>query len=256
MKRYIIANWKMNPQSLAEAEELLASMDEQLAAGPEQTERSIVICPPFVFLEDVGRMLKTSRLGGYAELGSQDIALADSGAWTGEISGPMLRRLGVSYVIIGHSERRWKLGESDEMVNKKLKTSLANELTPIVCIGERERNPGFKDFITRQIAATFDGISQEQRSRCLVAYEPVWAISTNPGARPDRPEDTLESISAIREALGQETRILYGGSVNSKNAGDFLSLQELAGVLVGSASVDKEEFAKIIGPARSLIESS
>lgn len=246
MKKYIIANWKMNPQSWAEAEELLSSLDEHLQSIPKKIDRSLVICPPFVFLEDVGRMLKTSRLGSYAELGSQDIALADSGAWTGEISGPMLRRLDVSYVIIGHSERRWKIGETDAVINKKLKTALANEITPIVCIGERERDANFKEFLKQQIEATFADVPQDQRSRCLIAYEPVWAISTNPGARPDNPENTLESIALIKEVLGADTRVLYGGSVNSQNAKDFLSLKELTGVLVGSASVNKEEFSEIL----------
>ncbi len=245
-KKYIVANWKMNPQSIAEAEEILAFIDEHLEdRGPIQ-DQSLVICPPFVFIEDVGRMLKTSRLGKYAELGSQDIALADSGAWTGEVSGPMLKRLGVRYAIVGHSERRSKLGETDEIVNKKLKTVLSNELTPIVCIGERERDAGFKDFIKKQIAGTFDGISDDEKYKCLIAYEPVWAISTNPDAKPDKPEDTLQAVAVIKEALGFQTHILYGGSVNPDNAKDFLSLGELSGVLVGSASVKKEEFVEIL----------
>lgn len=245
-KKYIIANWKMNPQSVAEAEEILAFIDEHLEDQGRSQDQSLVICPPFVFIEDVGRMLKTSRLGKYAELGAQDIALADSGAWTGEVSGPMLKRLGVRYVIIGHSERRWKLDETDEIVNKKLRTVLSNELTPIVCIGELERNAGFKDFIKQQIEATFAELSDTDKRKCLIAYEPVWAISTNPNARPDKPEDTLEAVAVIKEALGADTHVLYGGSVNSQNAKDFLSLSEIDGILVGSASVKKEEFAHIL----------
>jgi triosephosphate isomerase len=243
-KKYIIANWKMNPQSVAEAEGILAYIDEHLDG--KNAEQSLVICPPFVFLEDVSRMLKTSHLSQYAELGAQDIALADSGAWTGEVSGPMLRRLGVSYVIIGHSERRWKIGESDEIVNKKLKTTLKNELTPIVCIGEKERDIDFKEFLKQQIEATFAGLSDDERRKCIVAYEPVWAISTNPGARSDKPEDTLEAVAVIKECFGPDTKVLYGGSVNAGNAKDFLSLDQISGVLVGSASVKKEEFIQIL----------
>ncbi len=236
----------MSPQSVAEAEEILAFIDEHLEDKGRSQDQSIVICPPFVFIEDVGRMLKTSRLSKYAELGSQDIALADSGAWTGEVSGPMLKRLGVRYVIIGHSERRWKLDETDDVVNKKLKTALLNELTPIVCIGERERNETFKDFIKNQILATFDGLSDDEKGKCLIAYEPVWAISTNPDARPDKPEDTLQAVAIIKETLGSSAHVLYGGSINASNAKSFLSLEEIDGVLVGSASVKREEFVEIL----------
>ncbi len=236
----------MNPQSIAEAEEILAFIDEHLEDKGRSQDQTLVICPPFVFIEDVGRMLKTSRLGKYAELGSQDIALADSGAWTGEVSGPMLKRLGVRYTIIGHSERRWKLDEDNETVNKKLKTALSNELIPIVCIGERERGEGFREFIKQQIEETFEGLSDNEKRKCLIAYEPVWAISTNPGARPDKPEDALGAVSIIKEALGPDIHVLYGGSVNEDNAKDYLSLNEIDGVLVGSASVKKEEFVQIL----------
>lgn len=245
-KKYIVANWKMNPQSMAEAEDILAYIDEHLKSETENKERSLIICPPFVFLDDVSKILNTSRLAQQAELGAQDIALADSGAWTGEVSGPMLKRLGVKYVIVGHSERRWKMGESDEIVNKKLKTILANEFTPIVCVGERERDAGFKDFLKNQIKATFAGLSADEIGKCLIAYEPVWAISSNPNARPDKPEDTLEAVAVIKEALGPDTLVLYGGSVNATNVKDFISLNQIAGVLVGGASVKKEEFVQIL----------
>ena len=254
-KKYIVANWKMNPQSVAEAEDILAYIDEHLGrSSVNQNRISLVICPPFVFLDDVSKMLQTSFLAQRAELGAQDIALADSGGWTGEVSGPMLKRLGVKYVIVGHSERRWKIGESDEVVNKKLKTILANEFTPIVCVGERERDGHFKEFLQNQIKATFAGLSVDDIGKCLIAYEPVWAISTNPNAQPDTPESALESIKIIQDVLTVncklETRnlppVLYGGSVNEENAKSFLSLDEIAGVLVGGASVRKEEFVQIL----------
>ncbi len=268
-KKYIIANWKMNPTTLAEAEDLLAYIDDHLKTDSKDNEQSLVICPPFVFLEDVSRIISTSRLAQHAELGAQDIALADSGAWTGEVSGHMLKRLGVQYVIIGHSERRWKIGESDDVVNKKLKTSLANDLTPIVCIGERTRqnsvspNLGgqdgdWQDFIRNQVTATFAGLTADDIGKCLIAYEPVWAISSNPDAKPDSPESALESISVIQEFLVKNFKLeiknlafLYGGSVTDKNARDFLSHDQISGVLVGGASLNKEEFVQILNFSNS-----
>lgn len=254
VKKYIVANWKMAPASIAEAEDILAYIDEHLKNETKSKENSLVICPPFVFLNDVSKILSSSRLAVQAELGAQDIGLTDAGAWTGEVSGPMLKRLGVKYVIVGHSERRWKMGETDEIVNKKLKTILANELTPIVCVGERERDNDFKEFLQNQIKATFMGLSADDIGKCLIAYEPVWAISSNPDAHPDTSESALESIKIIQDILTVncklETRnlppFLYGGSVTSKNAKDFLSLNQIAGVLVGGASVKKEEFVEIL----------
>jgi len=256
MKKYIIANWKNHPDSVAEAEDILAYIDEHLKNESSPEDESLIICPPFVFLDDVSKILKTSRLAQQVELGAQDIALADSGAWTGEVSGPMLKRLGVEYVIVGHSERRWNAGggESDEVVNKKLKTILVNEFTPIVCVGERERDSEFKVFLKNQVEATFAGLSADEIGKCLIAYEPVWAISSNPDAHPDTPESALESIAVIREVLTVNCKLetvnlppfLYGGSVTASNVKDFISLNQIAGVLVGGASVKKEEFVEIL----------
>ncbi len=254
MKKYIVANWKMNPQSVAQAEDILSYIDEHLAGESDNDNRSLVICPPFVFLDDVSRILKTSSLSEKVELGAQDIALADSGAWTGEVSGRMLKRFGVRYVIVGHSERRWKIGESDEIVNKKIKTILANEMTPIVCIGEKEKDGKEKDFLEKQIKATFDSLSIDEVGKCMVAYEPVWAISTNPNSMPDSPESALGSIKIIQDCLIENLKLkienlpmmLYGGSITELNAKAFLSINEIAGVLVGGASVKKEEFVQIL----------
>src|SRR3989338_1867184 len=127
-KKYIVANWKMNPQTWAEAEQILDFVDEYIGSLNEK-EFTLVFCAPFVFLEEVAKYLDTSHLAHQAFLGAEDIATEDSGALTGEVSGPMLRKLGVRYVIIGHSERRWKLGESNDIVNKKLKAALRNEMT-------------------------------------------------------------------------------------------------------------------------------
>jgi triosephosphate isomerase len=249
-KKIIAANWKMNPATLAEAQEILERADEYLGTLDDK-EFTLVFCPPFVFLEEVGKFLGTSRLSGQAFLGAQDIAVDDSGALTGEVSGPMLARLGARYVITGHSERRWKLGESNEVVNQKVKAALRNELTPIVCIGERVRDNNFKDFLKDQVSATFAGLSREDIKKCIIAYEPVWAISSNPGAVPDDPESAAESISIIKEFA--DTTFLYGGSVNSGNVRNFLSKDEVSGVLIGSASVNKDEFVKILSVVQEII---
>ena len=264
-KKLIIANWKNHPDSLAEAEQILDSVDEYLGFLSETENFGLVFCPPFVFTEEVGKILKTSHLVHQAELGAQDIstpmsevgeptkvsALNDNGALTGEVSGSMLEKLGVRYVIVGHSERRWKLGESDEIVNKKLKAVLRNEMTPIVCLGERVRDDNFKEFLKEQVEKTFAGLSRDELEKCIIAYEPVWAISTNPDARPDTPESALESIKVIRDFLNTKYSILntvylYGGSVTSKNVVDFIEQKEIGGVLIGGASVNKEEFVKIL----------
>jgi len=282
-KKLIVANWKNHPDSLVEAEQILDSVDEYLGSLDEK-EFSLIFCPPFVFTEEVGKILKTSHLIHQAELGAQDISADNNSSMTGEVSGPMLRKLGVRYVIVGHSERRWKLGESDEVVNKKLKTVLRNAMIPIVCIGERTRDKSFKDFLKEQTLNTFVGLSPAEVERCIIAYEPVWAISTNPNARPDTPESALESISVIQDVLNTKylilnTRFLYGGSITSINARDFLgnagidpvvdfsnarqksgqkpkAIEKFTtgfdGVLVGGASVNKEEFVKILAIASRL----
>ncbi len=255
-KKFIVSNWKNHPDSLIEAEQILDSVDEYLGSL-EREEFSLVFCPPFVFTEEVGKILKTSHLIHQSELGAQDISIDDEVALTGEVSGPMLKKLSVRYVIVGHSERRWKLGESDEIVNKKLKAVLRNEMVPIVCVGEKTRDSSFKNFIKNQVEATFVGLSTDEVARCIIAYEPVWAISTTPGSRPDTPESALESISIIQDFLrstlhAPRSTFLYGGSVTSANARAFLGNEGFDGVLVGGASVKKEEFIKILSIAAKL----
>ena len=253
MKKYIVSNWKMLPTSWAEAEQILDFINDHLESRNEK-ELSLIICPPFVFLEEVGKILKTSHLEHEALLGAQDIFWEDSGADTGEISGPMLNKLGVRYVIIGHSERRWKLDESGEVVNKKLKAALRNEIIPIVCLGEKVRDESFKEFLKQQVKSTFVGLSPDEIGKCLIAYEPIWAISSNLDAHPDTPESALESIKIIADSLIENwklkienlPKVLYGGSVTSKNVAEFIEQEEIGGVLVGGASVDKEEFIKIL----------
>lgn len=259
-KKLIVANWKSHPDSLAEAREILESANGYLETLGESRELSLVFCPPAVFTEEASKFLGMSHFEHEAFLGAQDISTDDKTTLTGEITGIMLKKLGVRYVIVGHSERRWKLGEDDNIVNQKLKTALLNEITPIVCIGERVRDDAFKSVLEDQCSKTFKGISADEIGRCVIAYEPVWAISTNPGARPDTPESALESVGVIRDFLIKNYKlkienlplVLYGGSISSKNLADFLKESAINGVLVGGASVKKEEFVKILQIAASL----
>ncbi len=252
MKKLVVANWKMNPRTLAEAQDIVAKIDEHvrgLGSGAQQLD--VVVCPPFVFLEDVSSILGEGMLSGVAMLGAQDIAARDDAAQTGEVSGPQLAKLGVRYVIVGHSDRRYKLGESDEMVNAKLQAALRNGLVPIVCVGERSRDGAWQDALKAQVAATLRGLTPGQVSQCLIAYEPVWAISTSPDARPDTPAGAVLSMELIREALADHFDVaqhafLYGGSVTPTNAQDFLERSEIGGVLVGGASVRPEDFCTIL----------
>ena len=241
MKKLIVSNWKNLPKTLAEAEEILEYINEYLESLGETKEFSLVFCPPFVFLEEVGKILATSHLEHEASLGAQDMA-------------ENLKKINVRYVIVGHSDRRWGLGESDKIVNEKLKLVLQNEMIPVVCLGERTREGDYKSFLENQTLKTFDGINADDMAKCIIAYEPVWAISTELNAKPDTPESALESMAVIKKILLEAfdfglltlPRMLYGGSVTSKNVRDFIAHDEIGGVLVGGASVDKEEFVEIL----------
>jgi len=238
MKPLIIANWKMNPQELKEAKRLFNFVKR----GIKKIKNvEIVICPPFVYLPN---LLIPKTYNQNPKLGAQDVFWEEKGAFTGEISAKMLKNLGCEYVIVGHSERR-KLGETDEMINKKLKAALKAKLKPILCIGEteRERKEG-KTFkvLKAQLKATLKNISNAklQTSNLVLAYEPVWAIGTG---NPCRPEDATKVLFFLRKFT--KVPILYGGSVNSKNAKDYIKVG-FDGLLVGGASLDSKEFIEII----------
>lgn len=228
MKKLVVANWKANPATVAEAEDILAATDEYLAGV--STPPDLVFCPPFVFLTDVLSRLGEGRLVAAAALGAQDIAASDDRAQTGEVSGAQLKALGVRYVIVGHSERRAKLGEPDDVVHAKLLAALRHGITPILCVEE----PG-------QLESAVGGLEAREVAGIVIAYEPSWAISTNPGARPDTPDNAVASSAFIR---GTGARILYGGSVTPDNARGFL--EHFDGVLVGGASVRKADFTAIL----------
>ena len=233
MKKLIIANWKELPNTWAQAEELLDFLGEQLSVEISD-KADIVLCPPSKYIAQVSEIIQKELLSELVELGAQDIGADSDGD---------LKNLGVKYVIIGHSSRR--VFESDEIVNQKLKTALKEGLTPIVCIGETARDENFETFLKDQFSATFAGLSADEVGKCFIAYEPVWAISTNPSAKPDSPDETRKAL-AVLAPLAPTSPFLYGGSVNKNNAKGFLSMPEILGVLIGGASVRKEEFVEIL----------
>ncbi|MCX6721300.1 MAG: triose-phosphate isomerase [Candidatus Staskawiczbacteria bacterium] len=233
MKNLIAGNWKMNPNSKKEAQELFDAVKK----GIKDVASEVVICPPDLFL---------SSLKGSA-LGAQNIFWEEKGAFTGEISAVMLKDLGVEYVIIGHSERRKYFGETDETVNKKIKKALEVGLKIIFCVGEtaEEREQGeTQEVLQRQIQQGLKDVVDIDNIN--VAYEPVWAIGTGNNCSV---EETKESIDFIRKFVKPETIIIYGGSVKSENSGAYIKQAGANGLLVGGASLDAEEFLKIVKSA-------
>ena len=247
--KLIVANWKNHPDTLAEAEGILEFANNYLESLGDKKEFSLVFCPPFVFTEEVAKKLKMSHLEHNAELGAQDIANDDKLTLTGEISGLMLQKLGVRYVIIGHSERRWKLNESNEVVNKKLKSVLINEMIPIVCIGEREKNEDYKKFLENQISETFQGLTANEVGKCIIAYEPVWAIGTGKVATDEQAQEVhkyiRQRIADRNPVIAEKVQILYGGSVKPDNAKGLFAMPDIDGGLVGGASLDAKGFLQI-----------
>jgi triosephosphate isomerase len=240
---FVAGNWKMNTTA-TEAEQLVFEMLEKLdrIEGVEK-----VLCPPFVSLVAVNMMLRGSSI----KLGAQNMHFETEGAYTGEISPPMLSEL-CEFVILGHSERRWYFGETDEIVNKKVKAALANKLQPILCVGERlaENEAGkTEEVVNRQVTAALNSI--EPVSNLVIAYEPVWAIGTGKAASGEQAAATIQFIRGVlaklwNKSIAQDLRILYGGSVNSANIAEFISYPEIDGALVGGASLKAEEFVSIV----------
>ncbi|QQG45836.1 MAG: triose-phosphate isomerase [Candidatus Niyogibacteria bacterium] len=228
-KKIIIANWKMNPQNSEQA----ASLFKKIVLGVKKSRKSkVVVAPPFVFLPAL------QKIGGL-DLAAQDVFWKDEGAYTGEISPKMLKNVGVSYVIVGHSERREFLGETDEMINRKVKAALSAGLKTVL------------NFVKDELRSDLEGVSQRFAKNLIIAYEPLWAIGTGNAAEPD---DIFEMATYIRrnifDILGKkaayETPILYGGSVDRKNAEAFLRARGVGGLLVGGASLLSKEFIDIV----------
>lgn len=245
---FVAGNWKMNTAA-TEAERLVLEMLEKLdrIEGVEK-----VLCPPFVSLVAVSMMLQGSSI----KLGAQNMYFEAKGAYTGEISPLMLREL-CEFVILGHSERRWYFGETDEIVNKKVKAALANKLKPILCVGERlEENEAGKteEVVNRQVTAALKGIEPvvlNIAKNLVIAYEPVWAIGTGKAASGEQAAATIQFIRDVvaklwNKSIAQDLRILYGGSVTGANIAEFISHPEIDGALVGGASLKAEEFVSIV----------
>jgi triosephosphate isomerase len=212
----------------------------------------VVVCPPFTDLRTIQTLIDADKLR--IELGAQNCYWEDQGAFTGEVSPPMLAKLNVHYVIVGHSERRQLFGETDDMVNRKLRAVLRHGMTPIVCVGETldEREAGATDAkVTGQTAAAFAGVKATEAAGCVVAYEPIWAIGTGRNATPDDANDTIAVIrGALRDVYDAGTaeavRIQYGGSVKPGNIAELMGLPEIDGALIGGASLDPDDFARIV----------
>jgi len=244
-KKIVIGNWKMNPMTLKEAEKLFAGITKLLL---KTKKTQVVICPPFIYLE------KLKKISKKISLGAQDVFWGEVGAYTGEVSGEMLYDLGTRYVILGHSERR-AMGEKDGDINKKIKSSLASGLRPILCVGEniRDENHSYFNLVKTQLEGCLGGVSKDSISRIIIAYEPVWAISTTVDRKDATPEDFLEMSIFIRKIIADKfgvktkmSNIIYGGSVNEKNVGNFVKHESTDGVLVGNASLSQEKFSKIV----------
>lgn len=244
-KKIIIGNWKMNPASLKDAEKLFGCIAKSVS-GIKKTE--IVICPPFLYLERLKKFSKKMILG------AQDAFYEESGAHTGEISAGMLYGIGARYVILGHSERR-QLGETSELVNKKIKEALASGLVPVVCVGEnaRDLSHSYFNLVKIQLEESLDGVRKNLISKVVIAYEPVWAISSTPDRKDATPKDCEEMVIFIRKILSDKfgpdagkVKIIYGGSVNEKDAHEFLENGGVDGLLPGRASLDAKKFTEII----------
>jgi triosephosphate isomerase len=212
----------------------------------------VVLCVPFTDLRSVQTTVEADRLP--ILLGAQDVYWEKEGAFTGEISPLMLKKLNVSYVIVGHSERREIFGETDEQVNRKVRAVLANDMTPIVCVGEtlEEREAGATEGkVLGQVAAAFAGVAKDKVAGCVVAYEPIWAIGTGRTATADDAQTTIALIrgavaEAAGDAAGAAVRIQYGGSVKPGNIAELMAQPDIDGALVGGASLDPEDFARIV----------
>lgn len=248
MRKPIIAgNWKMY-KTIPEARELVTGLKEQLK-NSDQVE--VVVCPPFTALAPVAELVKDSKIG----LGAQNLFWEEEGAYTGEVSPVMLRDLGCRYVIIGHSERRQYFGETDETVNKKVKAALGHRLLPIICVGESlaQREAGeTESLVSSQVEKALSGVDATDIPQIVIAYEPIWAIGTG---RSSTGEDANQVIGLIRktiarqyqQALADQVRIQYGGSVKPENIKEYMAQPEIDGALVGGASLKVDSFMGIVG---------
>lgn len=254
MKRrlFVAGNWKMNKTS-AEAAGLAQELRERIG---DVADVDVAVCPPFTSLRATVEVLDGSNIA----VGAQNVHWAASGAFTGEISAAMLLEIPVTYVIIGHSERRQYFGETDETVNMRLKTAIEAELSPIVCLGETldQREAGVtRAVVCEQFERGFAGLDSESILRTVIAYEPVWAIGTGRTASPEQAQEVHELLrSLLREEFSEKAaervRILYGGSIKPGNAAELFRQPDIDGGLVGGASLKADDFTAIVRAAQSL----
>ncbi|HEX4732528.1 MAG TPA: triose-phosphate isomerase [Solirubrobacterales bacterium] len=243
---YIAANWKMN-KTVAEAAEFIDALLPRIAA----TQNDVVVCPPFTALHEVVER----RRGTAVRVAAQNMHEGEAGAFTGEISAPMLVELDVEAVVLGHSERRQFFSETDEALAKKVPAALAADLEPILCVGETEaaRDGGETETVLeRQLQADLAEVATEDIAKVVVAYEPIWAIGTGKVATPEQAQEACAFIRDVlrgRGAAADDVRILYGGSVKPGNAAELLALPDVDGALVGGAALDAEDFAAIVEAA-------
>jgi triosephosphate isomerase len=249
-KPIMAGNWKMHHTHL-EAIQVVQKLGFRLD-DKDYNRVEVVVCPAFTALRSVQTTIEGDRLR--IALGAQNCHWETQGAYTGEVSPIMLAKLRVQYVIVGHSERRELFGETDAMVAKKLRAVLGSGMTPILCVGEtlEERDQGTTDDkVRRQVEAALDGLSTDDAQQCVIAYEPIWAIGTGRNATPDDANATIGVIrnhvrAGFDDATADGLRILYGGSVKPGNIADLMAMPEIDGGLVGGASLDPDEFARIV----------
>jgi triosephosphate isomerase len=251
MRRRIVAgNWKMHGSRLENAQ-----LVEALASVPgAKGTAECVICPPFVYLYEVGRALRDSSI----RLGAQDVCAEAQGAYTGEVSAAMLKDVGCHYVLVGHSERRALYAEDDELVARKFSAALGKGLTPILCVGEQlaEREAGrAHEVIVRQLDAVIAVSGVESLARAVLAYEPVWAIGTGRTATPEQAQEihafVRQRIAGRDAKIAADLRILYGGSCKGANARELFAMPDVDGGLIGGASLKADEFLAIWNAART-----
>jgi triosephosphate isomerase len=246
---YIAGNWKMN-KTIAEAEAFIQALLPRVGAVGDV---EIVICPPYTALQ---AMVDSAR-GSSVQVYAQNMHEADSGAFTGEVSAPMLTEIDVQGVILGHSERREHYNETDRALQQKVPKALEAGLTPILCVGETEEERERGDTerkLRHQVQEGLEKVPTERLPDVVVAYEPIWAIGTGLVATPDQAQEAIAFVRALVEdrdkAAGQEVRILYGGSLKPDNAAELLALPDVDGALVGGASLDPGSFAAIVDAAQ------
>lgn len=242
-KKIIVGNWKMNPVTFDEAKTIFDSIRK---VSLKLTKINLVICPPFVYLKS---LIKDDKS---VSIGAQNISEKESGSLTGEISIKMLKDLGIQYAIIGHSERR-NMGENDELISRKVQISLDSGINTILCIGEKERNEqgDHLDFIRNQIKNSLNNVSKKNTSKLIIAYEPVWAI----GAKEAMDSNSINEMTifirkTISDIYGQDNAmsmpVLYGGSVNAKNALEIIKVGNVDGLLIGRESLNVEGFGELL----------